>query len=411
MDVWKVGIEVATDTIDCKLVLGEPCQGMLMVEKDVDLGHRLCCLPKDITLCFKGGIIKNGTLVGDGTKIDNTGVCFDKVRILGTWIVPEISTSMFRDLNYDNSLKDVVALSDPKVYNKIVIESGDYQVSAQHAGDVCLHLFGNTEIILNGTVRMVPNNYRHYYIFRMRGENIRMTGNGTIIGDKHTHTGETGEWGMGIDVLNTRNVTISGLNVKDCWGDCIYVGEKATNILIENCRLDNGRRQGISITGSYRVTVRNCIITNVAGTDPEYAIDVEPNKGETTEHVTIEDVTVKDCKGGIKVYGRAIDARVGTVTVKNCQIDAEKKEPIAAAQCDTLIVENSNITQRNGWGCVICKDVGYANIIDNTLWYDKGVFYQLKDWVRPMFDKKRIKFMDIENCGTVTIVRNKERNL
>jgi hypothetical protein len=159
------------------------------------------------------------------------------------------------------------------------------------------------------------------------------------------------------------------------------------------------------------VIVRNCEITNVGGTDPEYAIDVEPNKEETTDHVTIEEVVAKDCKGGIEVYGRAEGARVGTVIVRNCDIEGRKKEPIAASKCDTLIVDNSNIVMRNGWACVFCNEVGHLALTGNTIWYANGLFHHLKDWARPLFGKNKVKTMDIGLCGTKKMENNKYREL
>ena len=408
---WKAGLAIAEDTISYLDVFGEWECNTLIVSHDADLQGKLCTLPKGVTLSFQGGVIKNGTLVGDGTKIESQGVCFDKVRILGTWDVPEISSSMFKDLDYDNSLKDVVALANPDVENRIVIEKGDYQVSALRGGDVCVPVCSNTELLLNGTIRMTPNDFEGCDIVRAWGNQITMTGTGTIVGDKHTHTGNTGEWGMGIEVMDSHNVTISELTIKDCWGDCIYVGEGSTNVLIENCLLDHGRRQGISITAADRVTIKDCTITNVAGTAPEYGIEVEPNGGDVVDHVMIENVTVRDSKGGFLVYGRAADARVGKVIIRNCDVSADKKITVAADKCDTLIVQDCDITQHNTWGCISCSEVGHVEVMNNTLRYDKGVLSTLKDWARPRFGKKRVEVIEVKDCETTVIVRNQECKL
>lgn len=45
---------------------------------------------------------------------------------------------------------------------------------------------------------------------------------------------ENGEW-----VYTCKNIIINGLNIKDCWGDCIFVTKNAKNVLIEKCNLDN----------------------------------------------------------------------------------------------------------------------------------------------------------------------------
>ena len=394
--VWVEGIEVSDDTIEFSQVLGMPKQMVLEIKDIVDLDGKKCHLPPNVMLHFAGGIIKNGALVGDMTKIVGSGACFDRVRILGTWHVPEISTSLFKDLDYDNSLKDVVALANPRVSNKILIQPGSYQVTAQHGGDACLPICGKTELALNGTVRLVPNGFTNYDIIRAEGDSVVITGKGTIVGDKHTHTGVEGEWGMGIRLNHAHNAHISGLTIRDCWGDCIYVGGKSTNVTIDRCKLFHGRRQGVSITSANGVTVKECKIAKIAGTAPEYAIDVEPNKGDAVDHVTIENVTVKNCKGGFLVYGRAENAHVGKVTVRNCDVSSDKKVTIAVNKCDMLIVQDCDITQHNTWGCILCKEVGHVEVRNNNLHYDKGIMARLKDWARPMFGKKKVKVVDIE---------------
>lgn len=407
--VWKAGIDEATDTILYQQVFGEPVQGVLSVKDDIDLMNRKCCLPKYITLRFDGGVIKNGTLVGDETKIDSRGVCFDRTRIMGTWNVPDISTRMFRDLNYDNSLKDVVALANPDVKNRVVIEDGNYQVSARYSNDACLSLGGNTELVVNGVIQMVPNDYEICYVIQAIGDSIAIHGNGTIIGDKHTHTGDTGEWGMGISLRAARHARINGLTIRDCWGDCIYIDDGSTDVIIENCHLDHGRRQGISVVFADSVIIRDCTITNVGGTAPEYAIDVEPDENKAVNHVVIEKVTVTGCKGGFLVYGKARNAGVGTVVIRDCSVEAVKKITVAANKCDTLRIENCTITQHNTWGCIACYHVKDITITNNSFRYDRGVVAKIKDRIRPLVGNKRVKVMDFENCESTRVAQNVER--
>ena len=339
-------LPTAIDTVSY-VVLGQPKEGNLTIKDTIDLENRKCVLPEEISLNFKGGLVKNGTLVGNNTKLRSSGACFDRVRIMGTWSVPVISTSLFCNLNYDNALKDVVALSNPAVKNKIIIGRGDYQVSAYKNGDVCLPVNSNTELVINGTIRLTPNNFTNYYILQAEGHDIKIKGKGTILGDKHTHTGKKGEWGMGINLDHAHNVMIKGLTIKDCWGDCIYVGNESSDVRIEDCLLDHGRRQGISITSADGVIIKNCTITNVGGTAPEYAIDVEPNKRETVDNVVIENVITKNCRGGFLVYGKAPLAHVGKVTMRNCRIEASRKMPISIIRCSLARVERC-ITRGSG---------------------------------------------------------------
>jgi uncharacterized Zn ribbon protein len=239
-------------------ILGIVDGDKVIIDKDVDLKGKECKIPAGKTLVFKGGLIKNGILIGKMTKIECKGKAFDKVTIKGSWNVPDISTKLFANLDYENSLRDVVALTHPKVQNRIVIQKGDYKVRAEKKATVCIPICSNTDFILKGTIRLVPNDLKSYNIIQARGKNIKISGNGTIIGDKHTHTGTTGEWGMGIRFHHAINATLSGLTIKDCWGDCIYVGGDSRQVLIEQCRLDHGRWQGISVTKANGVTIRNC---------------------------------------------------------------------------------------------------------------------------------------------------------
>ena len=222
--------KVIADTVNAS-ILGIVDGDKIIIDKIVDLKGNVCKIPANKILFFKGGIIKNGFLYGNMTKIECKGKAFNRVTIKGSWDVPEISTKLFVDLSYENSQREVVALAHPKVKNRIVIEKGDYKVMVEQKAKVCVPLCSNTDFILKGTIRLTPNNLKSCDIIQAKGENITIKGNGTIIGDKHTHTGTEGEWGMGINLKRAVNATISGLTIKDCWGDCIYVGGNSRNVL------------------------------------------------------------------------------------------------------------------------------------------------------------------------------------
>lgn len=364
------GQKYVTDTIDDK-VLGRIEGSYIIIDKVVDLKERTCKIPARRTLVFKGGLVKNGILIGNMTKIECKGKAFNRVTIKGTWDVSEISTNLFATLDYENSLRDVVALAHPKVQNRIVIEKGDYKVRAEKSSDVCVPICSNTDFILKGTIRLAPNDLKACNIIQAKGENINIEGNGTIIGDKHTHTGTEGEWGMGINLKGAVNATVSGLTIKDCWGDCIYVGGNSRNVLIEKCKLDHGRRQGISITKANGVTIRNCTITNVSGTNPQYAIDIEPNRRDSVDNVLIVNVTVKDCEGGFKTTRGNPDEGstipwIGRVTIRNCQVSSKSKRPINVKKCEEVKIERCNLDVMKGWSAISVTETRNAVVQNNT---------------------------------------------
>ena len=83
-------------------------------------------LPEGVTLKSRGGVFENGILIGNNTKIDTNKPLFEKVSIMGEWNVSEISTNLFTTLDYGNSLRDVLALANPEVENKVIIEKNVY---------------------------------------------------------------------------------------------------------------------------------------------------------------------------------------------------------------------------------------------------------------------------------------------
>ena len=354
-------------------ILGTVDGDRIIIDKDVDLKGSVCKIPAGKTLVFKDGIIKNGNLHGNMTKIECKGKAFNRVIIKGSWDVPEISTKLFADLNYENSLRDVAALAHPKVKNRIIIEKGEYKVKAEQKAKVCVPLCSNTDFILKGTIRLEPNNFKHYYIIQAKGENINIKGNGTIIGDKHTHLGAEGEWGMGIDLKGAINTTVTGLTIKDCWGDCIYVGGNSRKVLIEKCKLDHGRRQGISVTKANGVTIRNCTITNVGGTAPEYAIDIEPNKRCNVDNVFIDGVLVKNCEGGILVTRSMskkpenIGTRIGSVKIRNCVVTVNTKYPMRFKGCEKVSVKKCIIYAPGTKSAIYSTSVGEISVVGNTI--------------------------------------------
>lgn len=396
--------------------IGQVDGNRLLINKDIDLKGAVCEISQGITICPKGGIIRNGVLVGHNTQIKGKGVMFDRVMIKGRWNVPNISTTFFYDLSYENALRDVIALADASARNKVVIEKGDYWVKAEKNADVGILLCSNTQLVLKGTISLLPNDYKNYYIVRAKGENIHLSGNGSIIGDKPTHTGTTGEWGMGLEFRGAVNSSVKGLTIKDCWGDCIYVGGNSRNVSIENCTLDNGRRQGISITKANGVTIRKCTITNVSGTNPQFAIDVEPNRTDSVDNVLIEHVTVRDCEGGIKATrGAQKDGTktpwIGRMTVRNCQVECKSRQPINMRRCEMAIVKNCTLSWSRGKTAMAFLEVEKAVAEDNTLLPKGNLYETIRQQVREVAGRDGGKLIQVESVGQQSLKNNKIKEL
>ena len=399
--------DIVGDTIPYQ-ALGKTELNKVIIGHDINLKGSLCILPSGITLVANGGVIKNGTLKGNMTRLECKGNVFDKVTIIGSWNVPQISTSMFADLSYENALKDVFALSNPKLKNTISVEGGCYTVKALKNSDACLTLCENTELVLMGIIQIVPNGYSRYDIIRASGENIIIHGNGSIMGDRFAHTGTEGEWGMGIRFHGATNSSVRGITIKDCWGDCIYVGGNSKNVLIENCILDHGRRQGISVTKADNVTIRNCNISNVSGTNPQYAIDLEPNANDTVDHILIENVEAVDCEGGFlatvgkkNVQGK----RIGEVTIRNCKLNIKNRHPIRMKNSEDVSIEDCTINTTNEKAAIYTADIQNLMIKNNSINVEKSLTFTIKNAVKKVsksnvqqtIEAIRVRHQDIRN--------------
>lgn len=341
------------------------------ITRDWNLNGKTVVLPEGVTLNVKNGEIINGTLVGKKTKlIGNTNSVFNKVNIEGSWNVPIISSNFFVDLSEDNALRNVLALADTSIKNVVTIEKGTYSIKLERNEETGIYVKSNTTFVLNGTIQLKSNNFTNYQVIEATGDNIVIKGTGTIIGDKDTHIGKAGEWGMGLDVEKGCNICISGLTIKDCWGDCIYIGDKSKNVTVDSCTLINGRRQGISITSANGVTIKNCHISKVSGTDPQYGIDVEPNKGCEVDNILIENVIVSDCFGGIMCW-RDTGATIKNVTVRNCRVSGTKaKYPIRMMRAEAVKIENCEVDSQSDY-CALVQDVDMLEASSNN-WITKG---------------------------------------
>lgn len=157
---------------------------------------------------------------------------------------------------------------------------------------------------------MVPNEETNYAVLHVVNiENVEIF-NPNIEGDRFTHLGKKGEWGMGISILSSKNILISNANIKECWGDGIYLGEDRKsklpneNIKIVGGVIDNNRRNGISVITAKNLEISDMLISNTNGKDPMSGIDIEPNNNrQFLQNIVLKNInTINNGNEGIKVY-------------------------------------------------------------------------------------------------------------
>jgi hypothetical protein len=197
-------------------------------------------------------------------------------------------------------------------------------------------------IHLNGTFRAIPTSRQYSRIFRLDNcSDTKILGRYTLVGDRETHLAKTGEWGFGFEIRFSKNIRISSGEIRDFWGDGIYISDKSENISLLNLSCVHNRRQGITITSGTNISIRSCTFLNTTGVDPAAGIDLEPNKGEAVLKCFIQNCLFDGNTRGIQVGPANKD--VGYSSVDEVEINQNRfrsnnpeRRPLA-----TLSVSNS----------------------------------------------------------------------
>ena len=221
--------------------------------------------------------------------------------------------------------------------SKIIIPEGEYIISndTNNRATSGILVKSNQEITMtkNTILRYKSTTSEYYNLFNLNNVvNVKITG-GKLIGDRDAHMSDTGEWGMGIQIYESRNIIIDNVDICDMWGDCIYIGGnnysndplengiEPCDITICNCTLNNSRRQGISIVYGNEINIENCDILNINGTLPEYGIDIETsNINIPCRNIRVNNCYFEGSVGGGFVSGSSTENLIVTNSIFNNNI-------------------------------------------------------------------------------------------
>jgi len=176
--------------------------------------------------------------------------------------------------------------------------------------DTGLFIRSNATItFLTGSeIRLKGSSKTTYNILRMSEVSNVMLINPIVIGDSKTHIGITGEGGVGIGIRGSSNVTLINPNVRECWGDGIYIGQarniiNSTNVTIKNAYLKRNRRAGISIISVDGLVLDKIYAGYSQGVLPMCGINFEPNNPECTmKNIKVNNITtIKNGGQGIQL--------------------------------------------------------------------------------------------------------------
>lgn len=168
----------------------------------------------------------------------------------------------------------------------------------------------------NACLIMKPNKEERYGILNLINVKNVVINNANLKGDREKHIGNSGEWGMGINILSSSEIKIINPIISDCWGDGIYIGEIlhkerkkhktkdffCQNICIEGGVINNNRRNGVSIISVKGLKIEKLTVENTKGTLPMAGICIEPNNNEQfLENIVLKNIiTRNNSEVGIK---------------------------------------------------------------------------------------------------------------
>jgi hypothetical protein len=149
-----------------------------------------------------------------------------------------------------------------------------------------LTLRANTHIRFaqGASIKLLAHNTDSYQMIRIWDVSNVTIESPYLDGSKSLNAATSGEWGMGISIAGSSNVTITSPTTIDCWGDGIYIansyiedGVTSKAVTISNHLADGCRRQGVTIISGDTITFDHPVWQNIGGTAPQAGLDIEPN--------------------------------------------------------------------------------------------------------------------------------------
>ena len=232
--------------------------------------------------------------------IDKSGLTQTKISDSNANIyIPKPTTALVVDVtdygakgngrtNDTESIQSAIDFVAGKGGGTVLIPDGNYLIDTVST----IRMRSNVTVKMedDAVVEGIPNSAENFYVFLFKDvENAHLIG-GTIVGDRYDHIGTRGDYGMGVGILGSQNITVENVDIKDSWGDGVYIGDskgKSEDIIIFNVVSDNNRRQGITIVDGDGIHIINSVFMNTNGADPSAGIDIEPDDNNFVTNVDI----------------------------------------------------------------------------------------------------------------------------
>ncbi|WP_235007820.1 right-handed parallel beta-helix repeat-containing protein [Caballeronia humi] len=179
-----------------------------------------------------------------------------------------------------------------------------------------LHMRSNSRLrfMPGASLKLLPHDSRNYEVIRIWDVRHVVLENPRVDGSKELNAATDGEWGMGISIAGSTDVTILSPTTTNCWGDGIYIANSfgkglpySSDVRVMNHYASGCRRQGVSIISGRNILFDHPVWENIAGTAPSAGLDIEPNGNtDVIENVRIVNPVTRNCQVGILVWLEAL---------------------------------------------------------------------------------------------------------
>lgn len=192
--------------------------------------------------------------------------------------------------------------------------------------------------------------YAYNVLRTYNSENVKITGDGTLIGEADTHKGDVGEFGFGLAVFGGKNIYVEGLDATNFWGDGFLTDvlsesdlTPVENMVMVKCHAYKNGRQGLSLQGNVGFYAKECSFTGTYRVAPMAGVDCEPWLDEDESKNPMRDIVFEKCYFGDN-YGSGFlsDGKHNQVKLIDCTFNNNAKFDIETYETDSITIENTS---------------------------------------------------------------------
>lgn len=251
------------------------------------------------------------------------------------------------------------------------VPAGTYLIDALVS--VRLRSYVHLRMSLDAKLVAKPNSSERYNVILVKKVRDVEVSGGQIVGERDRHNGTAGEWGHGVFVCGSSNVTVRDMHISKCWGDGIVIAGASVwqapaipsvNVFVANIVSTGSRRQALSLGYVRDVKVYDSEFSNSNGATPQCGIDIEPENGNTAYKVLFQNCLIR----GNARYGMLLYKGSQGVTVRRCTVENNGSCGIVTRNAVATYLAENTIRNNSATGVFIQDGTKNCQVSANTFY-------------------------------------------